>query len=59
MNVCGQTNLDFEVQGHKFRMPVKVVSLVDKSTILGLDFMEDQECMFNVAKGIMNSMTNL
>ena len=53
MNVYGQTNLDFEIQGHKFRMPVKVVSLGDKSTILGLDFMEDQECMFNVAKGTM------
>ena len=53
MNVCEQTNLDFEVQGHKFRMPVKVVSLGDKSTIWGLDFMEDQECMFNVAKGTM------
>ena len=25
INVCGQTNLDFEVQGHKFRMPVKVL----------------------------------
>ena len=53
MNVCGQTNLDFEVQGHKFRMPVKVVSLSDKSTILGLDFMKDQQCIFNVAKGTM------
>ena len=25
MKIYGQTNLDFEVQGHKFRMPVKVV----------------------------------
>ena len=53
INVPGQTNLDFEVQGHKFRMPVKVLPLVDKFTILGLDFMEDQQCMFNVAKGTM------
>ena len=53
MNVCGQTNLDIEIQGHKFRMPAKVVSLGDKSTSLGSDFMEDQECMFNVAKGTM------
>ena len=32
---------------------MKVVSLGDKNTILGLDFMEDQECMFNVAKSTM------
>ena len=53
MNVLGQTCMEFEVKGQCLNVPVKVVSLGDKSTILGLDFMEEQECTFNVAKGTM------
>ena len=55
MNVLGQTCMELEVQGQCLNVPVKVVSLGDKSTILGLDFMEDQECIFNVANGTMKS----
>ena len=55
MNVLGQTCMELEVQGQCLNVPVKVVSLGDKSTILGLDFMEEQECIFNVAKGTMKS----
>ena len=53
MNVLGQTCMELEVQGQCLHVPVKVVSLGDKSTILGLDFMEEQECIFNVAKCTM------
>ena len=53
MNVLGQTCMELEVQGQCLNVPVNVVSLGDKSKILGLDFMEEQECIFNVAKGTM------
>ena len=53
MNVLGQTCMELEVQGQCLNVPVKVVSLGDKITIWGLDFMEEQECIFNVAKGTM------
>ena len=49
MNVLGQTCMELELEC--LNVPVKVVSLGDKSTILGLDFIE--ECIFNVAKGTM------
>ena len=53
MDVLGQTNMDLEVKGQVFNVPVKVVSLGDKSTILGLDFMEGQNCILNLHKGTM------
>ena len=59
MNVLGQTCMELEVQGQCLNVPVKVVSLDDKSTILGLDFMEEQECIFNVAKGTMKSNVHI
>ena len=53
MNVLGQTCMELEVQGQCLNVQVKVASLGDKSTILGLDFMEEQACTLNVAKGTM------
>ena len=51
MNVLGQTCMELEVQGQCLNVPLKVVSLGDKSTIL--DFIEEQEYIFNVTKGTM------
>ena len=53
MNVLGQTCMELEDQGQCLNVPVKVISLDDKSTIWDLNFIEEQACILNVAKGTM------
>jgi hypothetical protein len=53
LHVHGETELQIEIGKEIFNFPVKVVSLGDKSTILGLDFMEEYDCILYMSKGIL------
>lgn len=53
LQVHGEAELSLEIGNKILDFPVKVVSLGDHSTILGLDFMEDYECSLLLGKGIL------
>ena len=49
----GQTKLTVNFGKHSFEHMVKVVDLDDNSTILGLDFMEMEDCGISMKSGLM------
>ena len=53
LNVCGQAKVSIELGRETFVCSVKVVTLGDKSAILGLDFMDEEDCVLHIAKGII------
>ena len=53
LKVHGETVINITVGNVVFRQPVKVVSLGDKSAILGLDFMTNNDCVLYLSKGVM------
>ena len=53
LKVHGQINLNLTVGTIVCNFPVKIVSLGDNSTILGLDFMEQFSCILYMGKGTM------
>ena len=54
LKVHGQVELTLEIGRESFVYPVKIVSLGDKSAILGLDFMETEQCDLLLGKGVLN-----
>jgi hypothetical protein len=62
LEVHGQSNMPIEIGENTYYMPVKVVSLGNKATILGLDFMSDNNCVLYMGNGVMqigSSQVNL
>ena len=53
LNVCGQATVAIELGREIFVYSVKVVTLGDKSAILGLDFMDEEDCVLHMSKGIL------
>lgn len=53
LKIHGETTLTLEIGSKLFDHPVKVVSLGDKSAILGLDFMNDEQCVLYMAQGTL------
>ena len=51
LTVHGQAKLKLRIGSQYFEKKVKVVRLGDKSAILGLNFMEKDNCIFFIAKG--------
>ena len=51
--VHGQAKMEIVLGNQNFQFPVKIVSLGDKSCILGLDFMGKHECILNMGKGLL------
>lgn len=51
--VYGQAEMTLSLGEYTFNYKVKVVSLGDKSAILGLDFMDDEECVLYFRTGIL------
>ena len=55
LKVHGETMMQLELGGKLFDFPVKVVSLGDKSTIMGSDFMEYFDCVLHLKKDILSA----
>ena len=53
LKVFGQVVVTLNIGGRSFEMEVKVVDIGDKSTILGLDFMSNFDCVLNMKQGFM------
>ena len=53
LKVHGQVSLKLTVGTKECIFPVKVVALGDRSTILGLDFMEEFDCVLYMGKGTL------
>ena len=51
LKVFGEVNLSLELRNKVFETSVKVVALGDKTTILGLDFMEQNDCILHMGRG--------
>ena len=58
LQVYGEADLTIKIGDQSTVFPIKVVSLGDHSTILGLDFMEDHECSIDLGKGILKMNKN-
>ncbi len=59
LKIFGQANMEIQLGSKKFATTVKVVSLGEKTAILGLDFMESQDCTINMGKGIIRMEPDL
>ena len=53
LRVFGEVSLGLELDGKVYEMCVKVVALGGKSGILGLDFMEQNDCILHLGRGYM------
>ena len=53
LHVHGQATIQLEIGNEVFESLVKVVSLGDRSAILGLDFMGEEECVLYMGKGVL------
>ncbi|XP_062598979.1 uncharacterized protein LOC134260435 [Saccostrea cucullata] len=54
LQVYGQTEITFILGGREFSIPVIVAELGDLSGILGLDFLSENEVIFDLKKGVLN-----
>ena len=53
MKIHGESKMKLKIGSHYFEKNVKIVDLGDKSAILGLDFMEQENCCCWFAKGTL------
>ena len=53
LRVYGQADLNLGIGNHCFKYPVKVVALGDRTAILGLDFMNQEDCVLHLAHGLL------
>lgn len=53
LQIHGHVAMHITLGEHTYKSMVKIVTLGDKSTILGLDFMEEHACTVNMGKGLL------
>ena len=53
MNVFGESKLKLKIGNQYFVHPCKIVGIGDKSSIIGLDFMQSEKCVLWLEKGTM------
>jgi transposase InsO family protein len=54
LHIHGEATVELTIGNYVFKQTVKVVSLGDKSAILGLDFMTEHDCTLHLSQGIMH-----
>ena len=53
LKVYGETVLNLDIGGFSLQYPVKIVSLGNLDAILGIDILEDYDCVLRPARGIL------